>query len=106
MSFCDVRAQCAEAGVSAPSSSTLFEDFQSLQGIWTHPSVLKDKMMANVEYSSDDDKSDDDSDDKEHDDDDGDKSYDDSDDNEHNDGEDMQMASSSNSDSKLEENSK
>lgn len=62
MTFCNARSKCTEAGVSALSSSALFEDFQQLQAIWTHPFVLKQKAKANecAKRDSDDDCSDDD----------------------------------------------
>lgn len=62
MTFCNARTKCTEAGVSAPSSSALFEDFQQLQAIWTHPFVLKRKSEVGecTTHNSDDDLSDDD----------------------------------------------
>lgn len=61
MTFCNARSRCTEAGVSASSSSALFEDFQQLQAIWTHPFVLKQKTKTHecTKRDFDDDCSDD-----------------------------------------------
>lgn len=81
MTFCNARTKCTEAGVSAPSSSALFKDFQQLQSIWAHPFVLKQKTKTNeceTPYS-DDDVSDDEHSDDDHSDDGQPDSYSDSD---------------------------
>lgn len=55
MTFCNARSKSAAAGVSASSSSALFEDFQQLQAIWTHPFVLKQKTKADSDTTLDSD---------------------------------------------------
>lgn len=43
MTYCNARIKCKEAGLSAPSSSALFQDFHNLQEVWTHPLALKEQ---------------------------------------------------------------
>lgn len=69
MTFCNARRRCEKAGLSAHTSSVLFEDFHSLQRIWTHPLVLKETEIE--EPLSDDERSEaDDASEHQHDDDD------------------------------------
>lgn len=54
MTFCNARTKCTKAGVTPPSSSALFEDYQQLQAIWTHPFVLKLKTKADKRVATSD----------------------------------------------------